>query len=117
MQQCPLHAIGIVIPVLSEAPDLNLVSALLFGGTFAGIVSLTLAIVGRHFPANPAKAMARMTLSYGVAQIGAPAIAGYIATAKGSYHDALIATLAVLGIGVVLLRFLAKEEMRVQSSH
>ncbi|WP_229228646.1 YbfB/YjiJ family MFS transporter [Comamonas thiooxydans] len=62
---------------------MNLVSALLFGGTFAGIVSLMLAIVGRRFPANPAnpanpaKAMARMTLSYGVAQIGAPAMVSY----------------------------------------
>ena len=110
-----LHAVGIAIPVLSEAPVLNLVSALLFGGTFAGIVSLTLAIVGRRFPANPAKAMARMTLSYGVAQIGAPAMAGYIATATGNYHDALIVTLVVLGIGLVLLSSLAKEEARVQS--
>ncbi|MEQ6473474.1 YbfB/YjiJ family MFS transporter [Comamonas sp. wu1-DMT] len=110
-----LHAIGIAIPVLSDAPALNLVSALLFGGTFAGIVSLTLAIVGRHFPANPAKAMAKMTLSYGVAQIGAPAMAGYIAAATGNYHDALIVTLVVLGVGLVLLRALAKEEAKANS--
>lgn len=112
-----LHAICLAIPVLSDAPMLNLASALLFGGTFAGIVSLTLSIVGRRFPANPAKAMARMTLSNGVAQIGAPAMAGYIATATGNYHDALIVTLVVMGIGLVLLRALAKEEARVQSSH
>lgn len=112
-----LHAIGIALPILSDSPILNLVSALLFGGTFAGIVSLTLSIVGRHFPANPAKAMARMTLSYGVAQIGAPAMAGYIASATGNYHDALIVTLVVLGLGLVLLRLLAKGEAKSQSSH
>ncbi|MBK0114084.1 MULTISPECIES: YbfB/YjiJ family MFS transporter [unclassified Delftia] len=111
-----LHAVCIAIPVLSDAPSLNLVSALLFGGTFAGIVSLTLAIVGRHFPANPAKAMARMTLSYGVAQIGAPAMAGYIAKATGNYHDALIVTIFLLGAGLVLLRLLAREEAKVQTA-
>ena len=40
-----------------------------FGATFIGIVSLTLALVGRRSPANPGKAMARLTLSYGAAQI------------------------------------------------
>lgn len=110
-----LHAICIAIPILSDAPSLNLISALLFGGTFAGIVSLTLAIVGRHFPANPAKAMARMTLSYGVAQVGAPAMAGYIAKATGNYHDALIVTIVLLGVGFALLRMLAREEAKIQT--
>jgi MFS family permease len=84
-----LQTISIVLPVLTSSPSLNLFSAILCGGTFVGIVSLTLALIGRYFPENPAKAMARLTLSYGVAQILAPAMAGYIATASGSYEGVL----------------------------
>jgi len=79
------------------------VSALLYGNTFVGIVSLTLSLVGRYFPNNPAKAMARLTLSYGFAQMLAPAIAGYIAEATGSYIGALGIAAVIMGMGMLLL--------------
>lgn len=107
-----LQTVSIVLPVVTDSAALNVVGAILFGATFVGIVSLTLTLVGRHFPANPAKAMARMTLSYGVAQIFAPAMAGYIATATGSYRGALIITAVVMVCGVALLQALLNEEKR-----
>ncbi|MCL2344660.1 MAG: YbfB/YjiJ family MFS transporter [Desulfobulbus sp.] len=107
-----LQTVSILLPAISDSAALNLISAVLFGGTFVGIVSLTLTLIGRCFPANPAKAMARMTLSYGVAQIGAPAMAGYIAAASGSYHGALWVTAAVMAVGMLLLRALQREELR-----
>ena len=107
-----MQVVSIVLPVFTDSPALNVVGALLFGATFVGIVSLTLTIVGRHFPANPAKAMARMTLSYGVAQILAPAMAGYIATATGSYRGALVVTAVIMVVGMGLLQALMIEEKR-----
>ncbi len=107
-----LQTVSVLLPALSDSTALNLFSAVLFGGTFVGIVSLTLTLIGRCFPDNPAKAMARMTLSYGVAQIFAPAMAGYIATASGSYRGALLVTAAVMAVGMVLLRALQREETR-----
>lgn len=104
-----LQTVSILLPLLSEAPGLNLFSAILYGGTFVGIVSLTLSLIGRCFPENPAKAMARLTLSYGVAQIAAPAMAGYIAAATGSYRGALIVAAGVMGVGMVLLQMLRRE--------
>lgn len=98
-----LQLVSILIPVLSHGGALNLLGAILYGGTFAGIVSLTLALVGRRYPANPAKAMARLTLSYGVAQILAPALAGTIARSTGSYAQALIVAAAALMVGMGLL--------------
>jgi len=98
-----LHTVSIAIPALTEAPIGNLVGAVLFGGTVVGIVSLTLSLIGRRFPANPAKAMARMTLSYGLAQIVSPAAAGFIATATGSYHGALIMATVSMLVGIALL--------------
>lgn len=64
-----LQVISIVLPAINSGTWINVFSAILYGSTFVGIVSLTLSIIGRCFPENPAKAMARLTLSYGVAQI------------------------------------------------
>lgn len=98
-----LQLVSVLLPAVSADVSLNLLSAALYGVTFVGIVSLSLALIGRRFPDNPAKAMARLTLSYGVAQILAPAMAGYIAQATGSYHGALWITAAVLAVGMGLL--------------
>ena len=110
-----LQALSALLPLLSDGVALNLASAALFGGTFVGIVSLTLALVGRHFPANPSKAMARITLGYGVAQIAAPAMGGMIARATGSYADALAVTTVILAAGVVLLQLLILEECKTKA--
>lgn len=104
-----LQIVSILLPALSDGTTANLASAVLYGGTFVGIVSLTLSIIGRCFPANPAKAMARLTLSYGVAQIVAPAMAGYIATATGSYQGALIVAAWVMAAGMLLLVALQRQ--------
>lgn len=103
-----LHTLASSLPVLSGGLAANLFGAALFGLTFVGIVSLTLALIGRRFPANPAKAMARLTVSYGVAQIAAPALTGLLAAATGSYRGALVgaavAMLAGMGLLVALRR-------------
>jgi MFS family permease len=105
-----LQTLSLLIPAVSDGAVLNVCGALLFGATFVGIVSLTLALVGRRFPDNPAKAMAKMTLGYGVAQIIAPALAGSIAAHTGSYRSALLLTAAVMVCGMGLLQMLRREE-------
>lgn len=85
--------------------------AALFGGTFIGIVSLVLTMAGRYYPTRPAKMMGKMTISYGVAQIAAPAITGLLAARSGSYADGLYLAVAVMSVGTLLilrLRILAK---------
>lgn len=98
-----LQGAGMLLPAVSSSTPVNLLSAALFGATFVGIVSLTLALVGRHVPSNPSRAMARITLGYGVAQIIGPIIAGYMARATGSYQGALLATAVLMGCGALLL--------------
>lgn len=104
-----LQTVSILLPAVTTNPGLNLLSAVLYGGTFVGIVSLTLTLIGRHFPANPAKAMARLTLSYGVSQMVAPAMAGFIAARTGSYHGALYVTAGVMLVGMVLLGVMMRD--------
>lgn len=95
--------VAIVGPALGNQASVALFSAALYGATFIGIVSLTLTVIGRHYPDNPAKAMARLTLSYGVAQIIAPAITGYIAEATGTYQGGLLMAATLMMVGMVLL--------------
>ena len=53
-----------------------------------------------------------MTLSYGVAQIIAPAITGWLATRFGSYNAGLYLAAAVMVVGTVLLLVLKPIEKR-----
>ncbi|WIT09749.1 YbfB/YjiJ family MFS transporter [Paucibacter sediminis] len=104
-----LQVISVLLPALSDGLPAALAGALLYGATFIGIVSLTLAVVGRRAPANPGKAMARLTLSYGVAQISAPALSGLMVQASGSFKTPLLLTAAVLLLGMALLGALLRD--------
>jgi len=101
---------SIVLPLVTDSAALNLLSAALWGATAVGIVSLSLSIVGRRYPANPAQAMARLTLSYGIAQIVAPALAGYIASFTGSYRSSLLLAAVAMAGGMVLLVVLGRNK-------
>ncbi|MEY4752460.1 MAG: hypothetical protein RJA44_135 [Pseudomonadota bacterium] len=101
-----LQIVGILLPVLGYGLPGALLGALLFGGTFIGMVSLVLTMAGRYYPTRPAKMMGKMTLSYGAAQILAPAITGTLATRLGSYEAGLWLAAATLGVGTLLLLWL-----------
>jgi predicted MFS family arabinose efflux permease len=45
-----LQTVSILVPALTDQALLNLASAMLYGGTFVGVVSLTLSLIGRCFP-------------------------------------------------------------------
>lgn len=109
-----LQVISIIIPALTDATIPNVLAAGLFGITVTGIVSLMLSLVGRRFPANSSSAMARLTTSYGVAQIIAPAIAGMLASMTGGYRISLWMAAAMMTIGMIsLLRLLKHESLSV----
>jgi MFS family permease len=105
-----LQICAIVLPVLSGSLAAALAGAVGYGATFIGIVSLTLALVGRRSPNNPGKAMARLTLSYGAAQIIAPVVGGAMAQAMGTFHGALWVTAGVMAAGMALLASLPEEQ-------
>lgn len=104
------HVFSIIIPALIDCSLANLCAAMLFGNTFTGIVSLTLSLIGREFPQNPAKAMARLTLSYSIAQIVGPAVAASISVWSGGYRESLWLASLMIVVGIVLLHILKKIE-------
>lgn len=104
-----LQIVSILLGAFLDGYWANMISAALFGGTFAGIVNLTLSIAGRRFPVNPGKAMARMTVAYGVSQIAAPALAGVIAEKTGTYRGSLYLAAMLMLAGVLMIWLLKKQ--------
>jgi len=107
-----LQIVGILLPVMVGGLTAALLGALLFGGTFIGMVSLVLSMAGRYYPTRPAKMMGKMTLSYGVAQIIGPAITGQLAVQLGSYNAGLYFAAGVMVVGTLLLLVLKAIEKR-----
>ena len=109
-----LQVAGILLPVMAHSLSGALLGAVLFGGTFIGIVSLVLTMAGRYYPTRPAKMMGRMTLSYGIAQVGAPAVTGALAARLGGYESGLYLAAGAMVVGIVLLIALASMEVRAR---
>lgn len=110
-----LQIVGILLP-LSGGLLAAFAGAMLFGGTFIGMVSLVLTMAGRYYPTKPAKMMGKMTLSYGAAQILAPAITGWLASSQqGNYGVGLHLAAAVMVVGTGLLLVLKLVQRRDQA--
>lgn len=109
-----LQVVGIVLPALTNSLAGVLISAVLYGGTFLGCVSLVLTMAGRLYPQSPARMMGRMTLAYGVAQIVAPALTGMLAEATGHYYTGLWLAGGFVALGALLLIWLRAVDQTAQ---
>ncbi|RTE65401.1 YbfB/YjiJ family MFS transporter [Amphritea opalescens] len=105
-----LQVIGILLPVIEANFIFTMIGAILYGGTFVGMVCLVLTMAGRYYPTRPAKMMGKMTLSFGSAQIIAPALAGVLAEQSGSYTSAVYMAAFIMALGSVLLLMLKSRE-------
>jgi MFS family permease len=109
-----LQVAGILLPVLGNGLFLALCGAVLFGATTVGLVSLVLTMAGRYYPTRPAKMMGKMTLSYGIAQVIAPAVTGSLATYLGGYRAGLYLAAAVMAVGALLFGLLRVVDARTR---
>lgn len=97
-----LQAIGIILPVFGSSIGLAIAGAILFGGTFMGIVSMVLAYGGKLAGARPTVLMGLLTACFGIAQIIGPAAAGYIAELQGNFDVPLIAASMIAMLGAMV---------------
>ncbi|HEY6838924.1 MAG TPA: YbfB/YjiJ family MFS transporter [Geobacteraceae bacterium] len=98
-----LQAVGVVLPSVLPGAAAVVVGALLFGGTFMGIVTLALSEGASFAPSARARIVGFMTGVYGIGQIVGPLVAGHLSARTGSYHDAVfIASAAVVAAGAVI---------------
>ncbi|MBY6262367.1 YbfB/YjiJ family MFS transporter [Azospirillum sp. 412522] len=96
------QTVAILLP-MTGSPTASVVSALLFGGTFVGIVSQAFAL-GRQLSAGAsAKIVGALTAAYGLGQIIGPLPAGLVVTRTGSFNIALLGAAAAVLLGTLLL--------------
>ena len=108
-----LQAVGILIPVLSSNVYLNLLSGVLYGGTFIGLVALFMNLGGQLSKGNPVVLMGAMTSSYGIGQVIAPLYSVYFIEKYGNYDYALILTAFIVVAGAILLLLAKKFEPEI----
>lgn len=107
-----LNSISILMLIMDTSMASVMLSAVIYGASFIGIVSMMLAMVGRVFPENPSRPMSRLTFSYGIAQMLAPAVVGYLADVEGNYTNGLWLTLLVMALGVGVLHMARRAKGR-----
>ncbi len=102
-----LQVVGILISALTNNLYLNLLSGVLYGGTFIGLVALFMNLGGKLSGANPVVLMGALTTAYGVGQVLAPLYSIALIDKFGNYTYALYLTAFIVFSGVALL-FISK---------
>jgi MFS family permease len=92
-----------VLPVLVPGLVAAYVGAVLFGGTFMGIVALTMGLGQQLAPQHSARVLGLLTAAYGTGQIIGPLLAGLMAAHTDSFTLPLVGAAAIVAAGGVLL--------------
>lgn len=98
-----LQSIGIVLPTFWDSPISLITSALLYGATFIGIVTLSTTLAGLISPTNRNRVIGILTTFYAIGQMIGPSIAGVLATVTGNFHISLIGAAGTTLLGALLL--------------
>jgi predicted MFS family arabinose efflux permease len=103
-----LQVIAILIPTFSANIWLNLLSGVLYGGTFIGLVSLFMNFGGQLAGKNPVFIMGVITAAYGVGQVVAPLYCVALIAQFNNYNAALYLTAFIVLCGILLLKYAKK---------
>src|SRR5215218_5305551 len=109
-----VQAIGVVLPVLSGTEWATALSAILFGGTFMGIVALTITYAREVVPSQQAaRAIAVLTAAFGVGQVVGPLIATVLASGPKDFGPSLVAASSALFVSGLLMVAVGKCEQHL----
>lgn len=98
-----VQAAGILVSIQAESFTEVVFAAVTFGGTFLGIVAMTLAEGSRRMPADGRRAAAILTASFGVGQMLGPVLAGMLADLQSGFAlPLLLAGVCVLLGGLLV---------------
>jgi len=100
-----IQMIGILIPTFSNNVYMNILSGVLYGGTFVGLVGMFMNLGGKLAGNNPVILMGAVTTSYGLGQVIAPLYSVYFIEKYGNYDYSLYLTAGIVFFGIVLLLF------------
>jgi predicted MFS family arabinose efflux permease len=108
-----LTALGAVIPLLGRSAIAFAASAVVFGNAFFAVVSSSTAFARLNFhPGAWPRAVALMTIAFGVGQIVGPIVIGAISDATGDLSHALAMSAVVLLAGAALCLVHARRQRR-----
>lgn len=92
-----LQASGILVSMYADSIIEVMFAAITFGGTFMGIVALTLAEGNARMTHDGKRAAAILTASFGIGQILGPILAGFLADMQGGFAlPLLLASICVM---------------------
>jgi MFS family permease len=97
------QAIGMSLPALSSSAWAALAGALLFGGTFMGITTLTMSLGRALHRGGEGRVIGTLTVIYGIGQALGPFLAGVLSRATGGPNAAVLAASVAVGVGGALL--------------
>ena len=100
---CALLGVATVLPALTAAWPVVLLSGLVFGGVFLSVVASTTALVRHNLPqAVWAAGISAFTIVFAAGQIVGPTVVGWIADGPGGLARGLVFSAAALWVGAAL---------------
>ncbi len=103
-----LQIVGILIPTMTNAMSLNILSGILYGSTFIGHVALFMHHGGKLAGKNPVIFMGAMTAAYGIGQVVAPLYSVALFEKYGNYDMTLYVTAFIVSFGIFFLLWAKK---------
>lgn len=100
-----LQILGLILPVLSMNIYTVMLSALLFGSTFVGLVAMSTGYGRQLYPKQSASVVSVLTSYYASGQIIGPLVAAWIVGQFHSYDAALILAASIITLALVILQF------------
>lgn len=98
-----LLGMATLLPVLSAAWPVTLVSGLLFGAVFLSVVASTTALVRHNLPAEQwSTGISAFTIIFALGQIVGPTVTGWISDGPGGLARGLVASAITLWAGAAL---------------
>jgi MFS family permease len=111
------QVLAILLPVAAPYLWSYLLSGLLFGNTFPGIVTITSMVTRRQVtPVQTSRALGLMTAVYGLGQFIAPGIAGWMTDATRSFTMAFYFSAAVVLLGCLMIIPVRYDKVNAQAA-
>ncbi|MBC7197047.1 MAG: YbfB/YjiJ family MFS transporter, partial [Deferribacterales bacterium] len=111
-----IQSVAIILPLMIPNTFGYIISAIGFGGTFLGIVAMTLSYGREISPQASNKVIGDLTILFGIGQIISPVIAGYLADIYGNFNiSIIIAFFSVILAAIILLpmeKFMSEQKLQ-----
>jgi predicted MFS family arabinose efflux permease len=96
-----IQTLSVAAPVISPGVAVTMLGAVGFGGTFLGIVSLTLTYARQISPSGATTAV--LTIFFSIGQMAGPLAAGYLADITGGFEKPVLMAAAFAAAGGIII--------------